>query len=109
MSIVFPFANDTAFGYLRENGYVYTFRPDQRKEPNGDVWLNRGRGTDGVLKDHQWTCKEVETAVPPTRDVLDEYADESGFGTASEWRDAITGINNGLPARGFIYRVERDE
>lgn len=109
MSIVMPFADDTAFEYLRENGYVYTFRKNQRAEPNGDVWINRGRGTEGVLKDHNWTCEEVESRVPPTADVLDEYASESGFGTAENWREAIAELNNGLPAGGFIYRVERDE
>lgn len=107
MSIVFPFADDTAFAHLRENGYVYTFRKNQRAEPNGDVWINRGRGTDRVLKEHEWTCEEVESRVPPTVDVLSEYADESGFGTADDWRDAIADLNDGLPARGFIYQVGR--
>jgi hypothetical protein len=109
MSIVFPFANDTAFAHLRDEGHVYTFRKNRRAEPNGDVWINRGRGTEGVLKDHDWTCEEVESRVPPTADVLDEYAAESGFGTAENWRSAINEVNDGLPAGGFIYRVERDE
>lgn len=109
MSVVFPFADDTAFGHLRDHGFVYSFRANQRADPNGDCWINRGRGTKGVLKESDWQCKEVETGVPPTTDILDEYAGESGFGTADAWRDAIRELNGGLPESGFIYRVERAE
>lgn len=108
MSIVISFAADPAFSYLRENGHVYTFRANQRAEPNGEVWINRGRGTEKVLKDYDWICEEIESRVPPTAGVLDEYASESGFETASSWRDAIDELNDGLPADGFIYRVERE-
>ena len=106
MSVVISFSADTAFDYLRENGYVYTFRASRRAEPDGEVWVSRGRGEP---KEFDGTCEEVESSVPPTADVLDEYAGESGFGTASDWRDAIDELNDGLPAGGFIYQVDRDE
>jgi hypothetical protein len=106
MSIVITFSNDIAFEYLRDEGRVYTFRKSRRAEPNGDVWVSRGRGED---REFYGTCEEVESSVPPTTDVLDEYAAESGFGTGSNWREAINEVNDGLPAAGFIYRVERDE
>lgn len=106
MSIVISFSEDTAFEYLRENGHVYTFRSSRRAEPNGDVWVDRGRGEN---REFYGTCEEVESRVPPTADVLDEYAAESGFGSAENWREAICELNDGLPAGGFIYRVKRDE
>lgn len=100
------FVDDSAFGHLRDHGYVYTFRASRRAEPNGEVWVSRGRGEP---KEFDGTCEEVESRVPPTADVLDEYAGESGFGTAGNWRDTIEELNDGLPAGGFIYRVDRDE
>ena len=106
MRTVMSFADDTAFEYLHENGHVYTFRASRRAEPNGDVWISRGRGES---KEFNGVCEEVASRVPPTVDVLDEYAAESGFGTGDNWRDAIDEVNDGLPASGFIYRVERDE
>ena len=102
VSTVISFADDSAFGHLRDNGHVYTFRASRRAEPDGEVWVSRGRGEP---KEFDGTCEEVETRVPLTEDVLDEYADESGFGTSSNWRDAIRELTDGLPAGGFIYWV----
>ena len=105
MRTVMSFAADTAFEYLRENGHVYTFRASRRAESDGDIWVSRGRGES---KEFDGVCEEVASRVPPTVDVLDEYAADSGFGTAGNWREAIDEVNSGLPAEGFIYRVERD-
>ena len=106
MRTVMSFAAGTAFEYLRENGHVYTFRTSRRAEPDGDVWISRGRGEP---KEFDGVCEEVASRVPPTVDVLGEYAADSGFGTSDNWREAIDKVNGGLPAEGFIYRVECDE
>lgn len=106
MTTVMPFADDTAFGHLDNEGYVFTYRKNRRSEPNGDVWVNRGRGTSGVFYGE---CREVEREVPPAKDVLNPYASESGFGTSDEWRAAIHELNGELPETGFIYRVDKGE
>lgn len=105
MRTVMTFTTDTAFNYLRENSHVYTFRASRRAEPNGEVWISRGRGEP---KKFDGVCEEVESRVPPTTDVLDEYAADSGFKTGDNWKEAIHEVNDGLPAGGFIYRVECD-
>jgi len=93
------FADETARGQLTEHGRVYTFRKSKRT--TGDTWWRTSRTGP---KEGDCHVEEVDK-IDPSSDALEVFADESGFGSVEEWREAIKSLNGELPEYGYLYRA----
>ena len=94
------FSHEIPRRQLVEEGTVITFRTSTRT--TGETWWRKSRTGE---KQGDVRVEEVEGPVTPTMDVLTDYADESGFESAVEWREAIVDLNGELPHHGWLYRA----
>lgn len=97
------FTNESARSHLVETGEVVTFRKSKRT--SGETWWRTSR-TGGKQGD---CTVEYIGEVVPRPDVLRLWVDRSGFASVEEWREAIKGLNDSVPERGYLYRVETRE
>lgn len=95
------FSNKTARQQLVDEGEVITFRSSRRT--TGSTWWRKSR-----TGPKQGDChvEFVAGAISPTDDEeLEPYFELSGFESIEAWRDAMGGLNDGIPATGFLYRA----
>lgn len=115
--MVISFSSEKARKYLLENGRVYTFRKNRRKnfikleEKMGKIKFDAVRP--GMI---DWT-NEGRT-MPKFSDVLihevghfdvdgiEPYVKWSGFSSLNEWQHEIRGLNKYLEPEGWLYMVD---
>lgn len=95
------FANRTARSQLLNKGEVVTYRSSRRT--TGETWWRKSR-TGKKMGDA--VVEEIGECNPARLIELYDYRHLSGFGSASEWQDAIIELHDGdLPHSGYLYRV----
>ena len=94
------FKSDKAFSYLMRNGFVYTFRT-KRRRLNERVAVRRSKKEKKVA-----TGRIVE--IVKINDILElkKYVECSGFASFEEWVEEIKKLNGGVPAVGWLHKVE---
>lgn len=101
--MVISLSHDTAFAKLEDDGYVVTFRSNQRKNRFTETWCNRGRGTEKEFDVHVAEICEIRDSIG-----LEEFVEAAGFRTKRDWEVAIMELNDGeLPSTGYLYLVTR--
>jgi len=100
--MVISFSDDTAFGFLADQGFVVTARASRRSNPNAPTWANRGRGQEKVA---DVSVFELGESVDPLDSAIDRLAPFSGFPSGSHWREAMGDLNDGLPDQVWLYFV----
>lgn len=105
--MVISFANLTAFRHLRDEGFVVSFRPDERaRTPRTgaqQTWCNRGRGEE---KAFDVTVRHL-AAMAPAEDLFRQFCPMSGFGSRKAWLRAVHDMHGEVPATGHFYLVTR--
>lgn len=103
------FTHPLAFEQLRDEGFVVSFRADERERTPRDgsqmTWVNRGRGETkefDVLVQHLGT-----TGSGPT--LFRHLWPMSGFPDPDGWMLAIREFHGGLPDTGHFYMATRGE
>lgn len=97
------FADEDARRRLQQSGDVVTFRVSERT--TGDTWWRKSR-TGEKMGDCRVEC--IGAVDPSDRSILMAYYREAGFGSVSDWQDAIEDLNGEL-TEGYLYRVTSDE
>jgi len=97
------FANQTAREQLLQEGIVYSFRTNDRT--TGDTWARPSRTGEKMA---DVTVEQVATLPNPSEEDLTDWANQSGFGTAEAWWNAIEDVH-GIPAEGYVYQIELRE
>lgn len=100
--MVITFSDDTAFGFLADEGFVVTARASQRANPTGDNWAARERGGQKVADVY---IHPLGDAIDPLDKVIDRLAPFSGFESGDDWRRAMRDLNDGLPDDVHLYFV----
>lgn len=101
--MVISFSVEPAYNYLRQYGFVVTFRKSRRKRPNCETWCNRGRG-----KSKEFDVRISEICnIDPSEPLMESFAAISGFFEAAAWQDAIADVNGAMPDEGWLYMVVR--
>lgn len=114
--MVMIFEEPKALGQLMQKGMVLTFRTEEHEHKLGKDWATDRRGgkklcdvnVASVIVDpnmHQWN--KLEEALV-TVDDLRPFVSLSGFGTWSEWVEAIKRRNpkvDVLECAGYLYLV----
>lgn len=107
--MVISFSNDTAFEQLRDEGFVVTFRPDERKGTPKDgvqqTWCNRGRGEEKVFDVHVRHLAYMW----PDDELFGEFYPMSGFRRRQDWLVAVLDLHDEVPATGHFYLVTRPD
>lgn len=102
MSHVGPiiFAHPTARSQLLHEGEVVTFRSTERT--TGETWWRKSRTGE---KMGDVIVKQVETGGDVEYTNLLAHADQSGFGSAEQWLDAIEEVHGTRELDGHLYRA----
>jgi hypothetical protein len=104
--MVISFSDDTAFGFLADEGFVVTARASRRANPNSPTWANRGRGQEKVADVNVF---ELGDPVDPLDRGIDRLAPFSGFDSGDAWRQAMRDLNDGFPDQVWLYFVSIDQ
>jgi len=99
MSKPMIFQNDKAFNFLKENGFVFTFRKGQSSKIVERVWVRRSRTGEKCFD----AIKVYEEYEPR----LTKYVEWSGFEDTIEWTNAIQELYGKGYIGGTVYLVFR--
>lgn len=107
--MVISFSHNTAFEQLRDEGFVVSFRPDERTRTPRDgwqeTWCNRGRGEE---KEFDVRVRHLAEAGPTDR-FFGEFRPMSGFETTGDWKQAVLRLHGDFPPTGHFYLVTRGD
>jgi hypothetical protein len=98
------FSHPVAREQLLENGYVFTFRTQDRT--TGKTWARAERLGEKIADVEVQMVGVVRNPGPDA--LLDTWARGSGFETPRAWYDAICDVH-GNPERGFVYHVTLED
>ena len=101
--MVICFSVKQAREHLMREGYVYTFRWNERKNI-GKNWANSGRTTSKIANVNIDEPRLIESPSD-----LDIYVADSGFNTKKDWLDVIMSMSKHLKTfnqmHGYMYLV----
>lgn len=106
--MVISFTNDYVFNYLKNNGYVVTFRKNRRASKHESTWVRRSRGDE---KEFDCYITEIGKVEDPknveSSPNLKEFVQVNGLPSndVRDWLDTIRSLNEGLPDTGYLYMV----
>lgn len=105
--MVISFSNDIAFQQLVYEGYVVSFRAEERERTSRtaaqETWCNRGRGEE---KEFDVTVRHL-AEMPPERDLFEEFWRMSGFTSSEQWLKAVLDMHGEVPPTGHFYLVTK--
>jgi len=105
--MVISFTNQTAWKQLRDEGFVVSYRPDERERTPRDgvqeTWCNRGRGTE---KEFDVRVRHVGY-MEPEENLFREFHPMSGFSHSKYWLQAVMRLHGEVPPTGHYYLVTR--
>jgi len=85
---------------LRTAGMTVTFR--ESKRTTGETWW---RETRTGPKEGDVIVRHLRECDPRDTPLLRRCLEFSGFPSVENWREAMAGLNDGLPERGHLYEV----
>lgn len=105
--MVISFSNDTAFTQLRDEGFVVTFRPEERERTSRTAaqhtWANRGRGQE---KEFDVSVRHL-AELTPDGSQFGEFWKMSGFPSPAEWERVVEEMHGEMPESGHFYLVTK--
>lgn len=109
------FNSEKAFKFLKDNGFVVTFRNKRRKNKSGKTDVRRKRTGKKKFPAYVTEITRIKDMISEYYGVfmyhklLEKFAFCSGFENADRWIEEIEELNKGVVEEGYLYLVKKGD